>query len=425
MRTNVAGLKAFWSRLGRTKQAAIGTLFVLGVAGALLWRSFGDHTMLRLVLEAPYRGRCSKVVTRAILDRSLELGTRYLLTHQKPEGNFDYEYDWREKEYSDDDNEVRQAGAVWGLALLYQDHPTPELAAAVEKGLAFFDDHAFETPSGARCPGYGGKKELGIGTVALIALSYIDYLNTRGGAIPAARRVQHERRLAAYLKELQASVNPQGLWYGSYDPATCAPHGEASPYSDGEALLALTKAARYANHHELLPVVMNSVEVGHRVNVEQALAADRDSDTTKAYYQWFTMTLYELATSGWPDTERFGDWILELTDWEIDVHKTLTRERNTAYAYEGLIPAYDWAHRRNDTARMAKYGCVIDLGLERLVSWQVGGPISTSFTADVDPSDHEAVGGVQNEKNASPLRIDVTQHQMHATIYARDFVYTH
>ncbi|HTQ03178.1 MAG TPA: hypothetical protein VMI54_04950 [Polyangiaceae bacterium] len=420
----MAALKASISRLGRAKQVGIGVVFALILLGGYLWRRFGDHTFARLLLESPYRGRCSKVVTRAILDRSLELGTRYMLVHQKPEGNFDYEYDWREKTYSPDDNEVRQAGAVWGVALLYRDHPTPELAAAVEKGIALFDEHAVETKSGARCPGYGGKRELGIGTVALVALSYIEYLSAPGGSLAPDRRALHERRLAGYLKELQASMNPTGLWFGAYDPTTCAPHGDASPYSDGEALLALTKATRYANHHELMPIVLNGVEVGHRLNFEQALAKDADSDTAKSYYQWFSMTLYELATSGWPDTERFGDWLLAFTDWEIDVHKTLTRQRNTAYAYEGLIPAYDWAHRRNDTVRMAKYGCVIDLGLERLISWQVGGPLATRYTSDVDPADREAIGGVQNERDLAPLRIDVTQHQMHATIYARQLIYT-
>lgn len=424
MRRKVSALRAWWLRLGRTKQIALGAGLVVVVAAGVLWKRFGDHTLVRLVLEAPYRGRCSKVVTRPILDRSLALGTRYLLVHQRPEGNFDYEYDWLEKEYSDEDNEVRQAGALWGLALLYQDHPTPELGAAVEKGLAFFEAHAVETPAGARCPAYGARRELGIGTVALIALSYIDYLNTPGGSLAPERRALHERRLDAYLTELRASMNPAGLWFGAYDATTCAPRGEASPYSDGEALLALTKAARYAGHAELVPLVLRSADTGHRLNVEQALAVEADSDTTKAYYQWFTMTLYELATSGWPDTARYGDWILELADWQIDVHKTLTRQRNTAYAYEGLIPAYDWARRRNDAARVAKYGCVIDLGLERLISWQVGGPLATSFTGAVDAADREAVGGVQNEKDEAPLRIDVTQHQMHATIYARKLVYT-
>jgi UDP-N-acetylmuramoyl-tripeptide--D-alanyl-D-alanine ligase len=416
--------KAAWVRLGWRVWLAIG-IGVLLVAILFVWRTYGDRTMLRLAFESPYSGRCNKVITRAVLDRSLELGTGFMLAHQKNEGNFDYEYDWRDKSYSEDDNEVRQAGALWGLALLEQDRPTPALQAAIEKGLAFFEQHAVENAQGERCIAYPGKTEPGIGTVALVALTYIDYLSAKGATIAADRRAVHEGRLRAYLNELRAAMNPDGLFFGSYDPRTCAPHGAPSPYSDGEALLALTKAVKYAGHRELLPVVWRAADAGHHLNVEQALASDPDSDTTKAYYQWSTMAYFELATSGWPDTARFTDDALALADWEIDVHKTLTRQRNTGYAYEGLVPAYELARRRGDTARAAKYGCVIDLALERLISWQVGGPISTSYTKAVDPADKEAVGGVQNEHDEPALRIDVTQHQLHAIIYARQFVYQH
>jgi len=413
--------RALFARLFRPRTLAFGAGGIGAVVLAVLWHVYGDHTFVRLALESPYRGRCSKVVTRAHVERSLELGTRFMLEHQRPDGNFDYEYDWREETYSEDDNEVRQAGAVWGLALLYQHRPSRALGAAVEKGLAFFEAHAVENASGARCVAYPKKAQPGMGTVALIALSYIDYLsapNTPSAPLPPGRREQHERRLAAYLHELSAAVTPQGLWFGGYDPRTCAPSGAASPYSDGEALLALVKAAKYQGHAELRPLALRAADAGHRLNIEQALAAERDSDTTKSYYQWSTMAFYELATSGWPDTERFGDYVLQLADWQIDVHQTLTRQRNTGYAYEGLIPAFDWAHRRGDSARVAKYGCVIDLGLERLISWQVGGPLSTAYTRAVSATDRQAVGGVQNEKDVPTLRIDVTQHQMHAMIYA-------
>jgi UDP-N-acetylmuramoyl-tripeptide--D-alanyl-D-alanine ligase len=419
----VPALKAFWRRYGWPKWVVVGVL-TLAFGGALAWRSFGDHTLWRLFVESPYRGRCSKVITRAVVERSLALGTRFMLVHQRPEGNFDYEYDWRDLSYSDDDNEVRQAGALWGLALIEQAAPSRELEAGIEKGLAFFEAHGVENARGERCVAYPGKAEPGIGTVALMALTYVDYLRASGTAISAERRAEHERRMNAYLKEVVASINPDGLWFGAYDPHTCAPHGAASPYSDGEALLALVKAAKYAGKSELFPLALRAADTGHRLNVKEALAQDPDSDTTKAYYQWSTMAFYELATSGLPDTARFGEYVLAQSDWEIDVHQTLTRQRNTGYAYEGLIPAYDWARRRGDTTRTAKYGCVIDLALERLISWQVGGPLSTRYTSAVEANDKEAIGGVQNERDEPALRIDVTQHQTHALIYARDFIYT-
>ena len=37
--------------------------------------------------------------------------------------------------------------------------------------------------------------------------------------------------------------------------------------------------------------------------------------------------------------------------------------------------------------------------------------------------DPPAIGGVQNHRRESPLRIDVTQHQMHAVILAHRYVY--
>jgi hypothetical protein len=396
---------------------------VLLLVGVLLWWRFGDHTVTRMVFESPLAGRCKKELSREPLERSLELGTRFMLAHQKPAGNFDYEYDWKTGRYTEDDNEVRQAGAFWGLALLYQDRPTPELGAAIEKALAFVEQHSVEVASGARCLAYPGADSPGIGTVALVALTYVEYLRAARD-LPAERREHYESRLAGYLKTLTAAVNQDGLWSGSYDPHTCVARGAPSPYSDGEGLLTLVKAAKYAGHHELHPLVLRTADAGHRLNVVQALEADSDSDTTKGYYQWSSMAYYELATSGWPDTERYGNFLLDLADWQIDVHKTLTRQRNTGYAYEGLIPAYDWARRRKDP-RADKLACVIDLGLGRLLGWQVGGPLASSFTRGVSPDDRLAVGGIQNEALASPLRIDVTQHQMHALIYAKELVYTH
>jgi len=405
---------------GRVIALASGAIVLL--AGAVLWSMFGDRTALRLVLESPLSGRCNKELSRAPIERSIELGTRFMLAHQKPEGNFDYEYDWKEKQYTEDDNEVRQAGAWWGLALLYQDKPTPELRAGIERALAFIDQHSVKSPSGSRCLAYPGKPNPGIGTVALVALTYVDYL-AAAHDLPLDKRAEYQERLDEYLTELVEAVNKDGLWSGSYDAKTCVASGAPSPYSDGEALLALVKAAKYAGNHELLPTMHRTAEAGHKLNVVEALEQDPDSDTTKGYYQWSSMAYYELATTDWPDVDRFGDWLLKLADWQIDVHRTLTRQRNTGYAYEGIVPAYAWAKKKNDP-RANKLACVIDLGLSRLLSWQVGGPLASSFTRDVAPNDKLAVGGVQNEAKEPALRIDVTQHQMHALIYAKTFVYT-
>ncbi len=120
-----------------------------------------------------------------------------------------------------------------------------------------------------------------------------------------------------------------------------------------------------------------------------------------------------------------GDLTLTLGWWMIHVHRTLERRRNTAYAYEGLIQAYRVAAERDDRAAIDELGDVIDAGLTKLTSWQVGGPLAyrNEFLAAHATDDPLAVGGVMNHRREAPLRIDVTQHQMHAVILALENAY--
>jgi hypothetical protein len=390
---------------------------------ATLWWWRGERFYVRWLLESPAGGRCQKQLNRATLDASLALGTRFLLAHQKPAGNFDYEFDWKAQQLSEDDQETRQVGALWGLTLLYQQDKRPELAAAIERALGFFDENSRRVKKGgARCLVYPGSSAGRAGTTALMALSLIEYLRAAPD-LPSDKRTLLETRLNEYLKMLLRSVHPSGLWYAEYDVKNCKPRGEPSSYSDGEALLALVKAAKYLDRKDLLPDIMAAAAAGKKINVDEALAQEPDSDVTKGYYQWSSMAFYELATSEFPDVAVYGDTVLRLADWIIDEHDILTRTRNTGYAYEGIIHAYALAKQRHDSVRQAKYGCIIDLGLQHIMSWQVGGPNPNRFTSGALSSDPRALGGVQNAAFEPALRVDVTQHQMHATLLARRYVY--
>ena len=75
----------------------------------------------------------------------------------------------------------------------------------------------------------------------------------------------HEQRLDQYLEMLLASVNVDGVWYGDYDIKSCKPRGEHSSYSDGEALLALTKAAKYLGRRQYVGPVMLTAAAGKRI----------------------------------------------------------------------------------------------------------------------------------------------------------------
>ena len=98
----------------------------------------------------PEPGSCAEWIDRPMMDTALELGTKFILANQKPEGNFNYEYNWRTKTFTQGDNQVRQAGAMWGLGLIYLDTKSPEVQKGLEKALDFFYMYTAELPDGSR-----------------------------------------------------------------------------------------------------------------------------------------------------------------------------------------------------------------------------------------------------------------------------------
>jgi UDP-N-acetylmuramoyl-tripeptide--D-alanyl-D-alanine ligase len=364
-------------------------------------------------------GDCAESMTAKALDRSLSLGTRFLLANQKKAGNFEYELDWKTGEYTDDDSPVRQAGATWGLALIHQDlhrrgEPRKKVAKALSRALDFFDQHSVSV-GGRRFIRYPDTDAGRLGTVALVSLALVDLLRV-------APNEELRKRLDEHIAFLLSARHAKGRFHASYRHRTGKPVGAPSPYFDGEALLALVKAAKYLGKSELSGLVRAEAEAGFAANVKAALEDDPDSSTTKGYYQWASMAYFELAT--WKKPGVHGERLMDLADWMIDVHRTLKRTRNTGYAYEGIIPAYAIAKATGATERAKKLRCTIDRGLSKLTSWQVGHPMANGYIRARNEHDARAIGGVQNHRKESRLRIDVTQHQMHAVILARRHVWT-
>ena len=93
-----------------------------------------------------------------------------------------------------------------------------------------------------------------MGMAALVALSIIDYVRglPRGDAGASEQWTSRANEYIAYLVE---SRDDEGLWFGRYRYDGGAAFGSHSPYSDGEALLALVKAMKYLGRDDLAPIV--------------------------------------------------------------------------------------------------------------------------------------------------------------------------
>lgn len=377
---------------------------------------------------APVRNECTReTLCSGSLDLSIKLGTRFMLNFQKPTGNFHYEYNWHSRVVSSQDNAVRQAGSVWGLAFLYSYSREPALLRGILRALSFFRAHTITTNSGARAVVYPGKTVGSNGAQALIVLAHVDLLRARP-PLSGSERLQLERELRGLLAHLltQRMPAPGRLVHSTYsaDPAARG-FGANNPYADGEAALALAKAARHANRTDLRSAAVELAEAGYAAHAQRAREKNRDSAITKGWYQWGSMALTQLYHAGWPETRSYAARVAELAEWMIDVHRTLARNRNTGYAYEGLVSAYRLARERPSSdaaarAHVKKLTMVITRGLCKLTSWQVGHP-SFVHRSRVNTSDRRAVGGAQNHRVEPALRVDVTQHQMHAAILAKRF----
>jgi hypothetical protein len=368
-------------------------------------------------------------LNRETLLQSLRQGRRFMINNQKPEGNFNYEYDFVKRTFAPDDNSVRQAGATWGLALLNRHEHGPETRAALDRALRFFFRHTQPGPvEGSRLIVYPGESECSTGAVALVALAVIESLRapqTGPAAVDESWRLELKEHLAGYLGFLKFMRLDSGHFSREYNLRTRSRSPLSSPYSDGEALLCWTRAARYLGHDDLRPLIEESALAMAQRYTLQAWRRDADSDDTKGFFQWGCMAFWEYHHAGWNQSETIADTLLSLAWWMIYTHKTHSRARNTAYAYEGFIPALTIARMRGDQAAAADLAHTIDTGLFKLTSWQVGGPLANENPfLKANPSDDPlAVGGVMNHSREAALRIDVTQHQMHAVILALEHVY--
>jgi len=359
-----------------------------------------------------------------VLLKSRELGCNYLVNNQKPEGNFNYEYDFVAQTQSKEDNEVRQAGALWGVALCHQFAPTDKTRAALDKGLEFFFRSEWSGPDGAVGFSYLGRNDVETGAVALVALALIEYLRSDATLTPA-RREELDRHLLGYLNFIKAVQTPAGDFSFAAKRGLAERIGEPTPYYDGESQLALAKAAKYLHKTEYLPILIKAAARTAPKYTIEAWRKKADSEMTKGFYQWGSMAFWEYQDAGWEKAKAYADTVMALAWWQIYTHQILNKPANTGYAYEGLINAWRLAVAQHDERAAGELGRAIDKGLCKLTSWQVEGPLleQNSFLVEHRTTDPLAIGGIMNQRDKPPLRIDVGQHQMHSVMLALEFVY--
>jgi UDP-N-acetylmuramoyl-tripeptide--D-alanyl-D-alanine ligase len=378
-----------------------------------------------------FRGTFEAELDHETLQESLLLGCNNIALNQKEAGNFNYLYDFVTREMDPGDSPVRQAGALWGMTLCLQHEPQRQpWRTVVEKGLDFFLQHTADGPMpGSRMVTYPGYAHSDTGANALLGLALVDYLRTiqDNDLAKSEKHESYQSQLTATVQFLKFLQLPSQSFAQYYDVNTKRKADHGSPYYDGESMLCLVKAARYIEGYDnLIPLIQQSaLPLMKRYTLDE-FVEDEDSPTTKGFYQWSAMFAAEYYHAKWKDYDVYGDFVIIMAHWVIHGHRILRRNRNTGYAFEGIISGYEIARLRGHYRAYGYFMRTIDIGLHKLTTWQVGGPLAdeNDFLVEHPTDEAIAIGGVMNAQHESTLRIDTTQHQMHAVMMAMDTLYS-
>jgi len=371
------------------------------------------------------------------LQLGLKLGAQFLVRSQKAAGNFRYEYDWVKQTETNEDNPVRQAGTLWGLTLLHVDEPTRELLLAIRQGLKYFQKHSIEYPGGARLMEYPGQDPQKMGSVALLALAHIEVLRRPEVLESEEEKKTLETHLEGYLKAILAARTSKHNFHMYYHSKHGDHFGPTSAYYDGECLLALVKAAKYLGHDHLWPQIKASAEAGWRKNVVKGLkfgegevqpedekAGEQAKKRMMGYYQWSNMAWYEAMGTKDPDFSKYASRQLRYSGYILR-KSGLSGTGNKGFLFEGIIPAYVTAVQVGDKKAEREFACAIRHGVANLHRLMVGhtkaGDLKEQSNSD-NFDDERAQGGAQGSLKSGALRIDTTQHQLHALLMAKRLV---
>ncbi len=378
------------------------------------------------------------VVDADVLDAAIEASRAYYLGAQLPDGNFLYGLDITNDEPDSSDNQVRQAGALWGLSNLNRERFTEPTRRAVILGLDFFMHNMRQPPAGfPRVITYKGGKIIKTGTVALFCLAITDFLEGQERYLPDLQRIPYLKALENNLKFLQSMELPDGCWRAEFD-ANAVLDGNlcptSSPYYNGEALLAYLCALRFYNARpHLRPPegldkrVEKAIPLLVQKYVVDGLLPGGDSEQTKGFCQWGMMSfaLYEAHHEG-ETADVAADAALTLAWWQIFTNMVEYRTGNTAYAVEGLLGAWHVARRRGRQEDADFLRENILRILANLLLCQIGGPFGDKnpYLAYWKPHISERTyGGIISSQNYGYIRIDNVQHQMHAMLLARKLLF--
>lgn len=382
--------------------AVIGAALVLGVGVAMLAGDPGSFAPEERPWWQGMADGCPQQLTTQDRITGVGLAASWLAENQVASGLFVHERNWEAKTMSGAVQPVDQATATWAVTRLAGDDPVLELDETADAAL-----EGWIAQSETDGPNAWISTEPDGGQTAVIAL--VSLALTERLATAPSDHAQRERWSATrdrLLSQLQRARRPDHRIRAHFELDGRYPtDGAATAEADATTLLALVAAAM-GDRPDLQQPALALWRATWLHGFERPHKAYRDPPETKALFPWLPLALGELARSEWLDAEDAGPQLMELATWMVDDHQMLRRAGNTAYAQLGIAEAVRWGQQvgHPQTPRLA---CVLDRGLERLLTLQVGHPHASSALDEV-PEGRVYRGGVAHSDDDHRLRLDHT-----------------
>lgn len=333
-------------------------------------------------------------------ERRTKLAAEYFVKAQRPDGLFDYHYDFVRGRLLEGENMVRQAGATFALAEYYRATRDDDVRDALARAIEGLD--RLSVPHG---PGrvVARNRELHMaktGATALALLAELLYSETTGDPAFADARRDWLRALLALRRRGGGFVVRPG-------------RSKESPYFSGEAWLAL------AHYERLFPA---DAEVRRGLAELDGYLIDRyGREPHVGFFHWGVMAAaVRYRVTG---ETRFKDFIRDQAAAFLErLRPTVTPHSNACYSVEGLAAAAITLGREGEEAEpiLKPLSHRIDIEIEKSLGFQIlPGQSELRFGEGryLHAGDlAEFVGAFVNGLYRPTTRIDFTQHCLSALL---------
>ena len=349
-----------------------------------------DHTITR------------EPLTDDEMQKVIELGSEWFKNAQEKDGHFKYEYMPYWDRYTDDDNVVRQAGALYELGeiLVRDGNDSLGLKDTVESAIEYAVENSRSGEFGGRsfkCLARDEKK-CTLGGSSLAFIGVLDYVT----AYPD-EELEYRGLIDGY-KEYFLAMNLEDAGVRDAYYFDGSQTVKESSFSNGEVFLALVRYYVYSGDEEVKMVIDGLFDYFNEI-----YRAEWDNN----FYLWGMAAIKDLYASD-PSDEYF-DFVKDYTDWRMQKYMIKRSSGHNYCAYsEGVISAYSVLE---DSHGSEDYLEEIDFWLAKSRDLQVTATTTLKYKySDTKPyilrvkDLNRAVGGFLTDQKEPTQRIDFTQH---------------